>query len=314
MTLTANPSPTSAPASAARGAETSALAGHNRHGRDAEHDRLAVHVRAGHEHLEQQRVGRPQQGRAQLPRRVAARHPVQQQRGTGEGDQVGQAEHEHGEPHRGPAGQRGQRLDRGRERAVDRRGSRPVLHRPGHRVAQGGQLGRRRGVRVVSGDQHPPVGGVAEVVRGPERRHQRQRGGGQQPRHQHGPGRDRPAAADRAQHQHQPERPGGQCGRGQAHRQVGRRVQADRPRRLTRAARQHRFHDRGSGHRHRERARHAQPDGDESRAPGRSARPGRLLIGGRRAPWRRRRAGAPGAAGRAGRCRWPGAPAPPRPR
>ncbi len=156
VTLTANPSPTSTPAVLAggtipprppllfsggtrppdppgkdrpppkpsRGPEgpAGACLGHHRHGRDAEHDRLAVHVRAGHERLEQQRVGRPQQGRAQLPHRVPARHPVQQQRGAGEGGQVGQAEHEHGEPHRGPAGQRGQRLDRGGERTVDRRG------------------------------------------------------------------------------------------------------------------------------------------------------------------------------------------------
>jgi hypothetical protein len=71
-------------------------------------------VRACDEHLEQQRVGRPEQGGPQLAGRGIPRHAVQQQRGDAERDQVGQAEHEHGEPHGGAAGQRGQRLDRGR--------------------------------------------------------------------------------------------------------------------------------------------------------------------------------------------------------
>ncbi len=62
----------------------------------AEDGRLAVHVRAGHQYLQQQRVAGPQQRGAQLADRVAARHPVQQQRGDREGGEVRQAEHEHG--------------------------------------------------------------------------------------------------------------------------------------------------------------------------------------------------------------------------
>ncbi len=196
---------------------------------------------------------------------MIARHAVQQQRGDHEAGQVGQAEHKHGEPHRSPAGERGQRVDRSRERPVDRGRSRPVLHRPGDGVTEGGELGRRRRVRVVAGDEHPAVRGVAEMIRRPEGRYQRQRGGRQQSSDQHGPRRGRPAAAHRPQHEYQPERSRGQPGRGQRDREIRRRVQVKRPWWLPGPAGQRWLHDRRPGHRDGEREHHAGADGDEPR-------------------------------------------------
>ena len=233
----------------------------------AEDDGLPVDVRARDEQLQQQRVGRPQQGGAQLAGRIAARHAVQQQGGAGERGQVGQAEHEHGEPGRGAADQRGQPLHPGRERPVDRGAGEPVLDGPRDRVAERGQLGRRGRVRVVAGDQHPPVGGVAQLVRGSEGRHQGQRDGGQQPGQQDGPRRDRPAAAHGPQREHQPERAGRQRGGGEPDRQVRRQVRGERPGRLAGAAGQHRLHDRGPGHRDRERERDADRHGSQAQVP-----------------------------------------------
>jgi hypothetical protein len=237
---------------------------HERHGRDGEDDLLAVDVRAGDEHLQQQRIAGPHHRGAELAHPVAAGHVVQQQRGAGERGQVGQAEQEHGEPHGRPGGQRGQRLDAGRERPVDRRGGRPVLYRAGDGVAERRELSGRRGVRVVAGDEHPSVGGVAQVIRGPERRHQRQRGGGNQSRHDDGPRRDRPAAADRPQHEHQAERACRKPGGGEPDHQVRRRVRAERPRRLPGPAGQRGLHDRRPRHRDGERRRDADRDGDEA--------------------------------------------------
>ena len=267
-TLTANPSPARTPASPARRGSRQARPEHYHHGGNGEDRGLDVDVGTRDQQLQQQRVGRPQQSGAQLAVRIASGRVVQQQRGAGEGGQIGQAEHEHGEPRRGTADQRGQALDPGGQRPVDRGGGEPVLHGPGHRITQRGQLGGRGGVRVVAGDQHPPVGGVAELVRRSERRDERQHGGGQQPGDQHGPGRYRPAAAQRAQHEHQPERAGRQRGRGERDGQVGRQVRGPGPRRLPGPARQHGLHDRWPGHRDREGDRHADADGNQPRASG----------------------------------------------
>ena len=93
----------------------------------------------------------------------------------------------------GPAEQRGQRLAGRGQRPVHRRAVAPVRRRPGHRVAQPGQGRRGGGVRVVAGDGHPAVGGVAEVVGRAERRHQRERRDGQQAGRQQQAGRRPPA-------------------------------------------------------------------------------------------------------------------------
>jgi hypothetical protein len=110
-----------------RGPRPSPRPVHHRYGGHPEDHRLRVDVRAADEHLEQRRVGRPEQGGAQLAGRIAARHVVQQQSRDGK---RGQAQHEHREPHRRPTGQRGQPLDPGRERPVDRPRSEPVLDGP----------------------------------------------------------------------------------------------------------------------------------------------------------------------------------------
>ncbi len=60
------------------GRQTGHRDGHRRH---SEHDRLAVQVRASHQHQQHQRIGDPQQGRPQLPARITAAEPVQHQPG-----------------------------------------------------------------------------------------------------------------------------------------------------------------------------------------------------------------------------------------
>jgi DNA helicase HerA-like ATPase len=220
----------------------------------AERDREAVDVPAGHDLPQQQRVERPQQVGAQAHRGVVPQQPVEQQHHRAERERHEQLEPERDQRHRGAA-------ELGRQPLLGR-GDRPVVRQlvgPGVRAADGELVAEgdhRRGgehVRAVAQHDHVAVDGVRLGVGGAGRRQEREDRDDDERDREQGPDRYPGAAGDREEAGPDADR----ADRGRPPREEQRRRPAeperDPPgRRAARGVRHRRHHDGGPGDGHEE--------------------------------------------------------------